>query len=54
MNAHRKRKRQGGVLKEDDIQDGLSRGNQTLPVADLPPGFDGIPLDGAQYLAVVR
>lgn len=29
-------------------------GNQTLPVADLPEDFDGIPLDGSTYLAMVR
>lgn len=29
-------------------------GNQTLPVAVLPKDFDGIPLDGSQYLATVR
>ena len=39
---------------ERDGEEGVVRGNQTLPVADLPPGFDGVPLDGAQYLAVVR
>lgn len=29
-------------------------GNQTLPVAVLPADFDGVPLDGATYLAMVR
>ncbi|KAN0060692.1 hypothetical protein ACQY0O_007350 [Thecaphora frezii] len=29
-------------------------GNQSLPVGQLPPDFDGIPLDGEQYLATVR
>lgn len=33
---------------------GASRPNQILPVADLPADFDGTPVDGAQYLAVVR
>lgn len=47
----RKRDRDDG---DEAGQDGLARGNQTLPVAELPLNFDGIPLDGAQYLAVVR
>ena len=29
-------------------------GNQSLPVAQLPDDFDGNPIDGEQYLAVVR
>ncbi|WFD36747.1 hypothetical protein MCUN1_003634 [Malassezia cuniculi] len=29
-------------------------GQQSLPVGTLPPDFDGVPLDGAQYLAMVR
>ncbi|CAO1630198.1 unnamed protein product [Parajaminaea phylloscopi] len=29
-------------------------GNQTLPVAELPADFDGVPLDGSTYLAMVR
>ena len=27
---------------------------QSLPVGELPPDFDGVPLDGEQYLAMVR
>ncbi|UZJ52603.1 hypothetical protein CBS101457_001923 [Exobasidium rhododendri] len=55
MNGQKKRKRQGFAgQSEEDHQDKEVRGNQTLPVADLPPEFDGVPLDGAQYLAVVR
>ena len=29
-------------------------GRQILPVADLPEDFDGLPLDGMQYLFTVR
>jgi len=29
-------------------------GRQNLPVADLPEDFDGVPLDGMQYLFTVR
>lgn len=29
-------------------------GQQSLPVGVLPPDFNGVPLDGAQYLAMVR
>jgi hypothetical protein len=29
-------------------------GRQILPVADLPEDFDGVPLDGLQYLFTVR
>lgn len=39
---------------ESDWQTGESSGNQILPVAILPADFDGVPLDGSQYLAVVR
>lgn len=39
---------EGGWLAEE------TTGNQILPVAILPTNFDGIPLDGSQYLAVVR
>ncbi|KAK8861349.1 hypothetical protein IAR55_002168 [Kwoniella newhampshirensis] len=28
--------------------------SQCLPVADLPEGFDGVPLDGAQFLALAN
>lgn len=53
-----KRKRDNGPQRrsnnaEDESGwDGIS--NQTLPVAELPPDFDGIPLDGSTYLAMVR
>ena len=29
-------------------------GRQILPVADLPEDFDGLPVDGMQYLFTVR
>lgn len=29
-------------------------GQASLPVATLPLDFDGVPLDGEQYLAMVR
>lgn len=37
-----------GVNGEEDF------GNQTLPVAQLPDDFDGVPADGSVYLAMVR
>lgn len=40
--------------EEDEDGDSAALGSQVLPVAELPVGFDGIPLDGAQYLAIVR
>lgn len=52
MNGQGKRKRHQGV--DDQSSEGDGRTNQSLPVAELPPDFDGIPLDGSQYLAVVR
>jgi hypothetical protein len=51
MNGNGKRKRNDGY---DLSSEGETRTNQSLPVAELSPDFDGIPLDGAQYLAVVR
>lgn len=51
---HNGRKRKRTTQKDNDEGEDIARGNQTLPVADLPPDFDGIPLDGSQYLAVVR
>ncbi|EPQ27658.1 uncharacterized protein PFL1_04796 [Pseudozyma flocculosa PF-1] len=50
-----------GASKADFSDDGFdyndpreTYGNQSLPVAELPVDFDGIPLDGEQYLATVR
>ncbi|PWN21455.1 hypothetical protein BCV69DRAFT_298469 [Microstroma glucosiphilum] len=37
-----------GVNGEEDF------GNQTLPVAQLPDDFDGVPADGSVYLAMAR
>jgi hypothetical protein len=37
---------------DDDEEPMLGR--QTLPVADLPEDFNGVPLDGMQYLFTVR
>lgn len=53
-----KRKRYTDNGQEDGSQQGAGGGddygNQSLPVAVLPPDFDGIPMDGATYLAMVR
>ncbi|CAO1617460.1 unnamed protein product [Sympodiomycopsis kandeliae] len=51
LNNKRKRHTQdqnGGHSEDQDF------GNQSLPVAILPQDFDGNPLDGSQYLAMVR
>lgn len=40
------------VDNEDDEEPSLGR--QVLPVANLPPDFDGVPLDGLEYLFTVR
>ena len=39
---------------EDSDEDEPLMGKQTLPVANLPANFDGIPKDGMQYLFMVR
>ena len=55
MSVRQKRKRDGdGNLGNGAEQEDRHSSYQTLPVADLPPDFDGVPLDGAQYLAIVR
>lgn len=51
MNGNGKRRKHDGY---DLSSEGEIRSNQSLPVAELSADFDGIPLDGAQYLAVVR
>ena len=52
MAPSRKRKRVGaGDNDDDDATYGL---RQTLPVANLPVDFDGVPADGLQYLFTVR
>lgn len=49
MAPSKKRKRES--VDDDDATYGL---RQTLPVANLPIDFDGEPLDGLQYLFLVR
>jgi hypothetical protein len=39
---------------DDDDDDEPSFGRQILPVARLPDNFDGEPVDGMQYLFMVR
>ena len=39
---------------EDSDDDEPSLGRQVLPVANLPNNFDGEPVDGLQYLFLVR
>jgi hypothetical protein len=48
MAPSKKRKRESN---DDDATYGL---RQILPVANLPIDFDGEPLDGTQYLFLVR
>ena len=49
--ASHKRKREAF---DDSDEDAPSYGKQILPVADLPDDFSGEPLDGMQYLFLVR
>lgn len=55
-----KKRRRAPEARREDLDDDEEEGDpsvlgfQALPVAELPLGFDGIPMDGAQYLAVVR
>jgi len=51
MNQN-KGKRKFDASAESDPKE--KYGNQTLPVSVLPEDFDGIPMDGGQYLATVR
>ena len=39
---------------DSDDDDEPSLGKQTLPVANLPADFDQEPMDGMQYLFLVR
>ena len=39
---------------EDSDDDEPSLGKQVLPVANLPDDFNGVPMDGLQYLFTVR
>ena len=43
-----------GGFMEDDDEDEPSFGKQILPVARLPDDFNGEPVDGLQYLFMVR
>ncbi|PWN33716.1 uncharacterized protein FA14DRAFT_190843 [Meira miltonrushii] len=52
--SNKKRSRNEEEDDAPDWQNGEGSGNQILPVAILPADFDGVPLDGSQYLAVVR
>lgn len=55
-----KRKRYTEPSREDHSSSSSAQGgeydfgNQSLPVAILPDDFNGVPLDGSQYLAMVR
>lgn len=51
MAPPKKRKRENECDDDDEATYGL---RQTLPVANLPIDFDGEPLDGMQYLFLVR
>ncbi|KAI9448060.1 hypothetical protein H4582DRAFT_2139638 [Lactarius indigo] len=51
MAPSKKRKRENGDNDDDEATYGL---RQILPVANLPIDFDGEPLDGMQYLFLVR
>ncbi|CAO1625378.1 unnamed protein product [Jaminaea pallidilutea] len=56
--AQQKRKRTAKNAEDqgdwvDDVE-GNIEANQTLPVGELPSDFDGVPLDGSTYLAMVR
>ncbi len=51
MAPSKKRKREIASDDEDGATCGL---RQILPVANLPIGFDGEPMDGMQYLFLVR
>lgn len=48
-NMKRKRDEAG-----DEDEEEPSLGRQVLPVANLPNDFDGVPMDGLQYLFTVR
>jgi hypothetical protein len=45
----------GHKRKREEVEDDdLSFQKQILPVADLPDNFDAPPMDGMQYLFMVR
>ena len=39
---------------DDSDEEEPMLGRQVLPVANLPDTFDGVPMDGLQYLFTVR
>jgi hypothetical protein len=50
-----KRKRESFDYDDDDDDDEEPLlGRQSLPVANLPDDFNGIPMDGMEYLFTVR
>ena len=46
-------KRKAEDLEDSDEEEPML-GRQVLPVANLPADFDGVPMDGLQYLFTVR
>lgn len=46
-------KRKAEELDDSDDEEPML-GRQVLPVANLPDNFDGVPMDGLQYLFMVR
>ena len=54
MAPSKKRKRENEKDGSDDFDDTTCGLRQILPVANLPIDFDGEPLDGMQYLFLVR
>ncbi|KAI1786655.1 hypothetical protein LXA43DRAFT_1032771 [Ganoderma leucocontextum] len=47
-------KRKADELEDEDDEEEPTLGRQVLPVANLPDTFDGVPVDGLQYLFTVR
>ena len=41
-------------MRDDEDEEEPMLGRQVLPVANLPDTFDGVPMDGMQYLFTVR
>ena len=48
------KKRPWQAVLDSDDEDDPSVGRQILPVANLPGDFNGEPMDGLQYLFMVR
>ena len=51
--SHAPLKRKADQLDDSDEEEPML-GRQVLPVANLPESFDGVPMDGLQYLFTVR